>query len=57
LLFSARLRQSYNTPEEEKVRYVYSIMDLLELTPLQHALVGSMLPSLLFDLTPIANSF
>jgi len=41
LLFSARLRQSYDTPDEEKVRYVYSIMDLLELSPLQHAIVGS----------------
>lgn len=41
LLFSARLRQSYSIPDEEKVRYVYSIMDLLELTSLQHAIVGS----------------
>lgn len=41
LLFSARLRQSYAVPDEEKVRYVYSIMDLLELTNLQHAIVGS----------------
>ena len=41
LLFSARLRQSFEVPDDEKVRYVYSIMDLLELTPLQHAIVGS----------------
>lgn len=44
LLFSARLRQSFDTPDEEKVRYVYSIMDLLELSSLQHAIVGSMSP-------------
>lgn len=43
LLFSARLRQSYNVPDTEKVLYVYRIMDLLELTPLQHAIVGSKL--------------
>ena len=41
LLFSARLRQSYSTPDTEKVEYVNRIMDLLELTPLQHAIVGS----------------
>lgn len=41
LLFSARLRQSHNTPDEEKVAYVHKIMDLLELSPLQHALIGS----------------
>ena len=43
LLFSARLRQSYNVPDAEKVLYVHRIMDLLELTPLQHAIVGSKL--------------
>jgi ABC-type multidrug transport system ATPase subunit len=41
LLFSARLRQSHNVPDMEKVRHVESIMDLLELTPLRHAIVGS----------------
>ncbi|KAL6405431.1 ABC multidrug transporter [Ilyonectria robusta] len=41
LLFSARLRQPYDVPDEEKVAYVQIIMDLLELTPLQHAIVGS----------------
>jgi hypothetical protein len=46
LLFSARLRQSYNTPDAEKVLYVHRIMDLLELTPLQHAFVGSKLASI-----------
>ena len=46
LLFSARLRQSYNIPDAEKVLYVHRIMDLLELTPLQHAFVGSKLASI-----------
>lgn len=57
LLFSARLRQSYNTPDEEKVRYVYSIMELLELMPLQHAIVGSalLLTSLHLKLETITN--
>ncbi|KAK5113313.1 hypothetical protein LTR85_010930 [Meristemomyces frigidus] len=41
LLFSARLRQNYDVPDDEKKEYVRRIMDLLELTPLQHALVGS----------------
>ncbi|KAF9875080.1 ABC multidrug transporter [Colletotrichum karsti] len=41
LLFSARLRQSFKVPDEEKQEYVKGIMDLLELTPLQHALVGT----------------
>lgn len=42
LVFSARLRQKHDTPDVEKLEYVRYIMDLLELTPLQHALVGSM---------------
>ncbi|KUI62882.1 Brefeldin A resistance protein [Cytospora mali] len=41
LLFSARLRQSHEIPDEEKVAYVDHIMDLLELGPLQHAIVGT----------------
>lgn len=41
LLFSARLRQSHKTSDEEKQAYVRDIMNLLELTPLQHAIVGS----------------
>lgn len=41
LLFSARLRQSHDTPDAEKVAYVEHIMELLELTPLQHAIVGT----------------
>ncbi|KAF4821836.1 Brefeldin A resistance protein [Colletotrichum siamense] len=41
LLFSARLRQSHTIPDAEKQDYVRSIMDLLELTPLQHAIIGT----------------
>jgi ATP-binding cassette, subfamily G (WHITE), member 2, SNQ2 len=41
LLFSARLRQKHDIPDEEKVAYVEKIMDLLELKPLQHAIIGS----------------
>ncbi|KAK6197215.1 hypothetical protein LQW54_010831 [Pestalotiopsis sp. IQ-011] len=41
LLFSARLRQSYHVPDKEKQEYVRQIMDLLELTPLHQALIGS----------------
>ncbi|ROV97280.1 hypothetical protein VSDG_04785 [Cytospora chrysosperma] len=41
LLFSARLRQPHDVPDAEKVAYVDYIMDLLELTPLQHAIVGT----------------
>jgi ATP-binding cassette subfamily G (WHITE) protein 2 (SNQ2) len=41
LLFSARLRQNYGTPDEDKVIHVHQIMDLLELTPLRHAIVGT----------------
>lgn len=46
LIFSARLRQNHDVPDEEKIAYVEHIMDLLELTPLQHAIVGSK-----FDIT------
>ncbi|KAK7743073.1 hypothetical protein SLS62_010705 [Diatrype stigma] len=41
LMFSARLRQSYSIPDTDKQQYVRRIMDLLELTPIQHAIVGS----------------
>lgn len=41
LMFSARLRQDSDIPDGEKLDYVHRIMDLLELTPLQHAIVGS----------------
>lgn len=41
LIFSARLRQKHEIPDIEKIEYVERIMDLLELTPMQHALVGS----------------
>lgn len=41
LLFSARLRQKHEIPDAEKVAYVEEIMELLELTPLQHAIIGS----------------
>lgn len=41
LLFSARLRQEHGIPDAEKVAYVEQIMELLELTPLQHAIIGS----------------
>jgi ATP-binding cassette subfamily G (WHITE) protein 2 (SNQ2) len=41
LEFSALLRQSRDTPDEEKLRYVNTIIDLLELNALEHTLVGS----------------
>lgn len=41
LLFSARLRQRHELPDADKVAYVESVMDLLELTSLQHAIIGS----------------
>ena len=40
LMFSARLRQKYSVSDSDKERHVEFIMDLLELTPLQHAIVG-----------------
>ena len=40
LEFSALLRQSRDTPKEEKLRYVDSIVDLLELNDLEHTLIG-----------------
>ncbi|KAF2971491.1 hypothetical protein GQX73_g2127 [Xylaria multiplex] len=41
LLFSARLRQPHHVPDAEKVEYVEYVMRLLELFPLQHAVIGS----------------
>lgn len=41
LIFSARLRQDQAVPDSDKIAYVEQIMELLELTPMQHALVGS----------------
>ena len=41
LEFSALLRQSRDTPTEEKLRYVDTIVDLLELNDLEHTLIGS----------------
>ncbi|KAJ5542108.1 CDR ABC transporter [Penicillium sp. DV-2018c] len=41
LEFSALLRQSRNTPKEEKLRYVDTIIDLLELHDLADTLIGS----------------
>jgi ABC-type multidrug transport system ATPase subunit len=40
LEFSALLRQSRDTPDAEKLRYVETIIDLLELHDLEHTLVG-----------------
>lgn len=41
LEFSALLRQPRDTPDTEKLRYVDTIIDLLELNDLEHTLVGS----------------
>lgn len=44
---STHLRQSYDAADdEEKLDYVRGIMDLLELTPLQHAVVGTKLDAI-----------
>ncbi|KAB8271988.1 ABC-2 type transporter-domain-containing protein [Aspergillus minisclerotigenes] len=40
LEFSALLRQSRDTPTEEKLRYVDLIVNLLELNDLEHTLIG-----------------
>nr|KAK5440522.1 hypothetical protein LTR18_007811 [Exophiala xenobiotica] len=40
LEFSALLRQSRQTPKEEKLRYVDTIIDLLELGDIEHTLIG-----------------
>lgn len=41
LEFSAVLRQSRDTPKEEKVRYVDTIIDLLELHDIENTLIGT----------------
>jgi ABC-type multidrug transport system ATPase subunit/ABC-type multidrug transport system permease subunit len=41
LEFSALLRQPRDTPDKEKLRYVDTIIDLLELNSLEHTLIGS----------------
>ncbi|KAI4100558.1 MAG: hypothetical protein L6R37_005390 [Teloschistes peruensis] len=40
LEFSALLRQSRNTPKEEKLKYVDTIINLLEMQDIEHTLVG-----------------
>jgi ATP-binding cassette subfamily G (WHITE) protein 2 (SNQ2) len=40
LIFSARLRQPVETPDQEKITYVESIIKLLELEDIQDALIG-----------------
>lgn len=40
LEFSALLRQPMTTPREEKLRYVDTVIDLLELHDLEHTLIG-----------------
>ncbi|PVI07406.1 ABC-2 type transporter [Periconia macrospinosa] len=40
LEFSALLRQSKETPREDKLRYVDTVIDLLELHDLEHTLIG-----------------
>lgn len=40
LIFSALLRQPADVPEEEKIAYVDKVIDLLELTEIQNAIIG-----------------
>jgi ABC-type multidrug transport system ATPase subunit len=40
LEFSALLRQNRETPREEKLRYVDTIVKLLQLEDLEHTLIG-----------------
>ncbi|KAL8708706.1 MAG: hypothetical protein Q9220_006431 [cf. Caloplaca sp. 1 TL-2023] len=40
LEFSAMLRQSRDTPKEEKLRYVDTIVNLLEMQDIEHTMVG-----------------
>ncbi|KAI9792877.1 MAG: hypothetical protein M1833_000989 [Piccolia ochrophora] len=40
LEFSALLRQSRNTPKKEKLQYVDTIVDLLEMQDIEHTLIG-----------------
>ena len=46
LIFSALLRQPAETPYEEKIAFVDTVIDLLELTELQHAFIGDGLAGL-----------
>ncbi|KAI9737755.1 MAG: hypothetical protein M1834_009123 [Cirrosporium novae-zelandiae] len=41
LEFSARLRQPSSTPEKEKMEYIDTIVDLLELQDIQNAIIGT----------------
>ncbi|KAH8801491.1 ABC-2 type transporter-domain-containing protein [Xylogone sp. PMI_703] len=41
LEFSALLRQSRNTPREEKLKYVNTIIDLLEMQDIENTLIGT----------------
>lgn len=41
LEFSALLRQSRETPRDEKLRYVDTIIDLLEMRDIEHTLIGN----------------
>ncbi|RDL37027.1 Uncharacterized protein BP5553_04460 [Venustampulla echinocandica] len=41
LVFSARLRQPADTPDDEKLHYVDSVIELLELGDFQDALIGT----------------
>jgi ATP-binding cassette subfamily G (WHITE) protein 2 (SNQ2) len=43
LVFSARLRQPVENPDEEKLQYVESVIKLLELEDIQDALIGGKL--------------
>ena len=40
--FSALLRQSYDTPKDEKLAYVETVLHTLGLTELQNAVIGSL---------------
>ncbi|KAK5111516.1 hypothetical protein LTR85_011864 [Meristemomyces frigidus] len=41
LEFSALLRQNSDTPREEKLKYVQTIVDLLEMTDIEHCMIGT----------------
>lgn len=40
LEFSALLRQPRDVPREEKLQYVNTIIDLLEMQDIEHSLIG-----------------
>lgn len=42
LEFSALLRQPRNIPRAEKLAYVDEVLDILEMTSYQHAVVGNL---------------